>query len=247
MKPEQIAQIEKIVKDILQSQVTEIQPSNKNLLVILGATEKPLDNLFQQLNLSMQEGWEVQIILSELATKVIDLDPIESLFGKDKIIREEDLTGIPSIVKSSSVILLPAFSYPMVGKLALKLVDTPCTYLVYHALCQGKQVVATADDLIRKEHYLNKKIRPLDEINEEHVNTLSGFGVIWVTEDMIIETIRNADMSNKVFAQTSIISASVIDNIALNVRELVYTEPTIITPLARDHAQKRGIKIIRKQ
>lgn len=247
MKPEQIAQIEKIVKEILQSQVTEIQPSNKNLLVILGATEKPLDNLFQQLNQSMQEGWEVQIILSELATKVIDLDPIESLFDKDKIIREEDLTDIPSIVESSSVILLPAFSYPMVGKLALKLVDTPCTYLVYHALCQGKQVAATADDLIRKKHYSDKKIQSLDEINEEHVNILSGFGVIWVTEDMIIETIRNADMSNKVFAQTSIISASVIDNLAINVRELVYTEPTIITPLARDHAQKRGIKIIRKQ
>ncbi|RKU24890.1 hypothetical protein C6497_17110 [Candidatus Poribacteria bacterium] len=247
MKPEQIAQIEKIVRDILQSQIRETQPTNKNLLVILGATEKPLDNLFQQLIQCTQEEWKVQIILSELATKVIDLDPIKSLFGEDKIIREQDITDIPSIVESSSVILLPAFSYPMVGKIALRLVDTACTYLVYHALCQGKQVLATADDLIRKKNYSDKKLQLLDEIDEEHVNTLSGFGVIWVTEDRIIETILDADMSNKVFAQTPIISASVIDNLALNVKELVYTEPTIITPLARDHAQKRGIKIIRKQ
>ena len=247
MKPEQIAQIEKIVKDILQSRRRETQPSNKNLLVILGATEKPLDNLLQQLNECTQEGWKVQIILSDLATKVIDLDTIKSVFGEDKLIREEDITDIPSIVESSSVILLPAFSYPMVGKIALKLVDTASTYLVYHALCQGKQVVATADNLIRKKQYSDKKLQLLDEIDEEHVNTLSDFGVIWVTEDMIIEAIRDADVSYKVFAQTSIISASVIDNLALNVRELVYTEPTIITPLARDYAQKRGIKIIRKQ
>ena len=247
MKPEQIAQIEKIVKDILQSRRRETQPSNKNLLVILGATEKPLDNLLQQLNECTQEGWKVQIILSDLATKVIDPDTIKSVFGEDKLIREEDITDIPSIVESSSVILLPAFSYPMVGKIALKLVDTASTYLVYHALCQGKQVVATADDLIRKKQYSDKKLQLLDEIDEEHVNTLSDFGVIWVTEDMIIEAIRDADVSYKVFAQTSIISASVIDNLALNVRELVYTEPTIITPLARDYAQKRGIKIIRKQ
>ncbi len=247
MKPEQIAQIEKIVKDILQSQVNETQPSNKNLLVILGATEKPLDILFQQLDKCTQEGWKLQIILSELATKVIDLNSIKSLFGEDKVISEEELTDIPSIVENSSVILLPAFSYPMVGKLALKLVDTPCTYLVYHALCQGKQVVATADTLLRKKHYSDEKIQPLDKINENHVNTLSGFGVIWVTGDKIIEAIRDADISYKVFTQTSIISASVIDNLAINVRELVYTEPTIITPLARDHARKRGIKLIHKQ
>lgn len=247
MKPEQIAQIEKIVKDILQSQVSETQHSSKNLLVIIGATEKPLDNLLQQIHQCTQEGWKAQIILTQLATKVIDVDSIKSLFGEDKIIREEDITDIPSIVESSSVILLPAFSYPMVGKLALKLVDTPCTYLVYHALCQGKQVVAITDDLNTKKHYSEQKIQPLDKINEKHVNTLSGFGVIWVTGDMIIETIRDADLSYKVFTQTSIISASVIDSLALNVTELVYTEPTIITPLARDHAQKRGIKIIRKQ
>lgn len=247
MKPEQIAQIEKIVTDILQSKVNESQPSSKNLLVILGATEKPLDIIFQQLDKCMQEGWKLQFILSELAAKVIDLNSIKSLFGADNVIREEELTDILSIVENASVILLPAFSYPMVGKLALKLVDTPCTYLVYHALCQGKQVVATTDTFIKRKHYLEEKIHPLDKINEKHVNTLSGFGVIWVTEEMIIETIRDANLSYKVFTQTSIISASVIDNLAVNVRELVYTKPTIITPLARDHAQKRGIKLINKQ
>lgn len=246
MKPEQIAQIEKIVKDILQSKVNETPPSSRNLLVIIGATEKPLDIIFQQLDKCMQEGWKLKIILSELATKVLDLNFIESLFGTDKVIKEKEITDIPSIVENSSVILLPAFSYPMVGKLALKLVDTPCTYLVYHALCQEKQVLATADTLIRKKHYSEEKIQPLENINEKHVNTLSAFGVRWVTEEMIIETVRDADISYKVFTQTSIISASVIDNLAINVRELVYTEPAVITPLARDHAQQRGIKLICK-
>ncbi|MCG9127080.1 hypothetical protein JT359_05695 [Candidatus Poribacteria bacterium] len=247
MKPEQIDQIERIVKDILQSRIPEFQPTPKSLLVILGATQKPLDTIFQQLTKCRQDGWRIQVILSELATKVIDINSLEIQLGEDKIIREEDLTDIPSVVESSSVVLLPAISYPMVGKLALRLVDTPSTYLVYHALCQGKQVVASTNDLITRKHYFEKEIQTLDKIDEEHVNTLSGFGVIWVTEDMISETIRDADMSYKVFTQSPIISASLIDNLALNVRELVYRYPTIVTPLARDYAKKRGIDLVSKQ
>ena len=245
MTPEQIAQIEKIVENVLKEHVSNPQQSEKQLLVILGATQLPLDEVLLQIQKCSQEGWKIRIILSELATKVVNLDQIKSTFDEEDILQENDITDIPSLVESFSQIVLPALSYPMVGKLALKLVDTPCTYLVYHALCCGKRVI-TASENLPKKRYLDKESRTLDKIEPTHVNTLREFGVLWVTVDQIAETVCDIGIPKRVNISLPIISASVIANLAADVQELVYTKSTIITPLARDHALKRGIKLTPK-
>ena len=245
MTSEQIAQIEKIVENVLKEHLNTPQHSERQLLAILGATQLPLEEVLQQFQKCTQEGWKIRIILSDLATKVLNLDLIHSTYHNDDILLERDLTDIPSLVENHSQIVLPALSYPMAGKLALKLVDTPCTYLVFHALYCGKPVIAASEGLTQKK-YIGKELRPLDKIEPEHVNALREFGVQWITVDQIAETVCEIGVPNRVNASSLVISASVIANLASDVQELVYTQPTIITPLARDHAQKRGIKLTRK-
>ena len=240
MTPEQIAQIEKIVERVLQEHSNSTQQPEKHLLAILGATQLPLDQALQQLQMCGEEGWNIRIVLSDLATKVVNLETINTTFGEENILLENELTDVPSFVEGYSQIVLPALSYPMAGKLALKLVDTPCTYLVFHALCCGKRVIA-ASYLSHIKRYTDKKSRTLDQIEPIHVNALTEFGVKWTTVDQIAATVREGDGPNSESVATPVISASVIANLASDVRELVYTEPTIITPLAREHAQKRGI------
>ena len=242
MTPEQIAKIENIVERVIQEHLRKTQQTDNKLLVIIGATHLPLEQVIQQLQTCIEKGWKIRIILSELATKVVKLDPIIATFGEENVLQENDLTNIPSTVDEYSQILLPALSYPMAGKLALKLVDTPCTYLVFHALSCSKQVIAASDGTSKKE-FLNRKSLKLDKIIPEHVNILSDFGVKWVTMDQIAATIGEVDTQNRANIKTRVISASVIANLAPNVKELVYTKPTVITPLAREHAQKRGIKL----
>ena len=245
MTPEQIAQIEKIVEKVLQAHFRDDQQSDKKLLVLFGATQIPLDNILQELQTLGQEGWKIRIILSELATKTVNVEPIYSTFGEDNVLLENNLSDIPSFVENYSQIVLPALSYPMAGKLALKLVDTPCTYLVFHALCHGKRVIASSNVSTTRK-YTDKKTRTLDQIEPAHVNALTEFGVKWVTVDQIAATIREGDSPNRVNVQTPVISANVIANLASNVQELVYTKPSIVTPLAREYAQKRGIQLIPK-
>ncbi len=245
MTPEQITQIEKIVERVLEAYLRSTQQSEKQLLAIFGATQFPLEQVLQQFQTCMQEGWKIRIILSELATKVVNLEPIYSIFGEDSILQENNLTDIPSFVESYSQIVLPALSYPMAGKLALKLVDTPCTYLIFQALCQGKRVIA-ASDILSTRKYIDKKSLTLDQIEPTHVNALTEFGVKWVTVDQIAVTIREGNAPNRVSVQTPVISANVIADLASNVQELVYAKPAIVTPLAREQAQKRGIQLTPK-
>jgi hypothetical protein len=245
MTPEQIAQIEKIVERVLEAHVRSTQQPEKQLLAIFGATRLPLEQTLQQFQTCMQEGWNIRIILSELATKVVNLEQIFATFGEQNILQENDLTDIPSFVDDFSQIILPALSYPMAGKLALKLVDTPSTYLVFHALCEGKRVIAASDKLSTRK-YIDKRLLTIDQIEPTHVNALTEFGVQWVTVDQIAATVREGNTPNHVSVETLVISATVIANLASNVQELVYTKPTIITPLAREQAHKRGIKLTPK-
>ncbi|MCY4401059.1 MAG: hypothetical protein OXD54_00610 [Candidatus Poribacteria bacterium] len=245
MTPEQIAQIENIVERVLQEHTRKTQQSEKSLLAIIGATQLPLEDALQQFQICFHEGWNIRIILSELATKVVNLEIINSTFGEENILLENKLTDLPSIVESCSQIVLPALSYPMAGKLALKIVDTPCTYLVYQALCCGKQVIA-ASDLSDTRKYIDKKARTLDQIDPIHVNALTEFGVKWIKVDQIAKTVRDGAITNSVDVSTPVISTTVIANLESNVQELVYSKTAIITPLAREHAQKRGIKLTPK-
>ena len=243
MNQELIDQIRKIVEQVLQEQAsTATQFSDeKRLLAIFGATQFKLDEPLQQLQICMQDGWKITIILSDLATKVVNLEPIHAVFGEENVLQEKSLTDISTFVDTYQQIVLPVFSHPMAAKLALRLVDTPCTYLVYEALSKGKTVIAVSDALNQ-----GPGSQKINAIEVEYVNVLSELGVQWVPMIQIAESVNDKTNDSPASLGRPLISASTISNLDANVRELVYTKQTIITPLAREHAKKKGIKLIPK-
>ena len=244
MNQELIDQIRKVVERVLREQIpttTQVAPE-KQLLAIFGATQLELDEPLQQLRICEQNGWKITIILSELATKVINLESIYDAFGEDNILEENALTNIPIFVEAYQQIVLPVFSHPMIAKLALKLVDTPCSYLVFEALSKGKDVIAASDMLNQ-----GKTSTKIGTIDVEYVNVLSELGVQLVPMVQIAESVKEKTGSSSATSKKSLISASTISNLDPNVRELVYENPAIITPLAREHAKKRGINLIPKK
>ena len=243
MNQELIDQIRKIVERVLEEQASTITQiaNEKRLLAIFGATQLELDKPLQQLHTCMQDGWKITIILSDLATKVVNLEPIHAIFGEENILQENDLTDISTFVDSYQQIVLPVFSHPMAAKLALRLVDTPCTYLVFEALSKGKTVIAVTDALNQ-----DKTSAKINAIEVEYVNVLSELGVQWVPMMQIAESIKNRTNDSSTSLDKPLISATTISNLDANVQELVYAKQAIITPLAREHAKKRGIKLIPK-
>ena len=247
MNQELIDQIREIVEQVLREQtpVPTQDVKEKRLLVIFGATQVELDEPIQQLHTCMQDGWKITIILSDLATKVINLEPIRAAFGEDNILQENTLIDIRTFVDAYPQVVLPAFSYPMAAKLALGLVDTPCTYLVFEALSKGKKVIAAADALNQSEDSI--KGNPiLRKLKGDYVNVLSELGVQLVPMPRIAESIMERTGNSRAVVEKTLISAATISNLGADVRELVYVNSAIITPLAREHAKKRGIELVPK-
>ena len=244
MNQELIDQIRKIVEQVLEARAsTDSQAADaQKLLAIFGATQLELDEPIQQLRACMRNGWKITIILSDLATKVLNLEPIHAAFGEENVLQENGLTDIPTFVDLYQQIVLPVFSHPMAAKLALGLVDTPSTYLVYEALLRGKTVIATSDALNR-----DKTSEQINAIAVEYVNVLSELGVQLIPMIQIAESVNEKTNDSSVSLDGPLMSASTISNLGANVRELVYAKQTIITPLAREHAKKRGIKLIPKR
>ena len=244
MNQELIDQIRKIVERVLEAQAstpTQIA-DEKRLLAIFGATQLELDEPLQQLYACMQDGWKITIILSDLATKVINPEPIQAMFGEENVLQEDTLTNTTNFVDTYQQIVLPVFSHPMAAKLALRLVDTPCTYIVFEALSKGKTVIAVADALNNQNEVSGK----INAIEVEYVNVLSELGVQLVPMMQIAESIKNSIDDSPISLDKPLISATTILNLDANVQELVYEKQAIITPLAREHAKKRGIQLIPK-
>ena len=245
MNQELIDQIRKIVERVLREQtsVTTQTSHEKRLLVIFGATQLELDEPIQQLHTCIQNGWKITIILSDLATKVINLESIRAAFSEDNIFQENTLTDIKTFVDAHQLVVLPVFSHPMAAKLALGLVDTPCTYLVFEALSKGKTVIAASDALQQSEASI-KTGTIFSKLKGDYVNVLSELGVQLIPITRIAESITERTGTSRAVTEKTLISAATISNLAADVRELVYASSAIITPLAREHAKKRGIKLI---
>ena len=127
----------------------------------------------------------------------------------------------------------------MAAKLALRVVDTPCTYLLFEALSKGKTVIAVSDAL--KQAETTMKINALEV---EYVNVLSELGVQWVQTLQIAESVNKRTADSTASLDRPLISAVTISKLEANVQTLVHAKQAIITPLARDHAKKRGIQLI---
>lgn len=245
MNQELTEQVRRITEKVLKERA-QTAAQNRQVLAIFGTTQTGLDIPLQQLQQCQQEGWKIQIILSELATKTLAFSPIQAAFGAENIWQENALRDIAEIVDTYPLIVLPALAYPMAAKLALRLVDTPCTYLVFEALQHEKRVIAASDAFgTRAQHTHAKSFGKL--LETEYVNALSELGVQWVTASCLAEVISEASMATRTTVETAVISASVIATLTPETQELCYITPAIVTPLAREHAQKRGIKLIPKR
>ena len=248
MNQELIQQIEKAVRKALEAQsLISVSTPAKKLLAIFDAAEIDLASPLQQLEKCIQGGYAVTVILSELAAKVLNVNEIRSVCGTEGVFTSGELADLRPFVENFPLIVLPIFPHSMGAKLALGLTDTPCTYLVFQAILRGDRVIAASEFL--EKSIKNKRNSAISTLGQNYLKTLSEFGIEFVKTDRMAETILgNSDSSSyrivDAIQRQTVISESTIAELASTVRELVYPNRAVITPLARDLSVKKGIRLV---
>ena len=245
--PEIIRRIEAEVAKVLKRQGMALAAtqSDKQILAIFDAAEVDLARPLEQLDKCIQRDYVVTAILSDIAAKILDISRIRSTCGQERVFIATEITNLQPFTEGFSAIVIPTLSCAMAAKLSLGMGDTPCAYLVFRSLLRGNRVIATSDGFeISDESEIPPEI---SKLGENYIKTLSDFGVQFVTTDRIAEIVLSDGIYHFDPDSTggqNVITASVIDGLASGVREFRYTNPAIITPLARDLAARKGIQLV---
>lgn len=245
--PEIIRRIEAEVAKVLRQQGIALASaqSDKRILAIFDATEIDLARPLEQLDKCIQSGYVVTAILSDIAAKILDIPRIRSVCGQERVFIASEITNLQLFTEGFSLIVIPTLSCAMAAKLSLGMADTPCAYLVFQAMLRGDRVIAMADGFEISDA---SEIPPeISKLGKNYIKTLSDFGVQFVVSDQIAETLLSDGTHHfnpdSVGGQ-NIITASVIAGLPPDVREFGYTSPAVITPLARDLAARKDIRLV---
>jgi hypothetical protein len=251
MNQELIQRVEREVRKVLEQQSLTPSPStpDKEFLAIVDAVQTDIGLPLQQLEQCIQAGYLVHVILSDLAAKVLNISNITAVCGPENVWISGQITDLKSFLARSSLVVLPVLSHSMAAKLALGIADTVCTYLVFQALLRGDSVIATSE-LFEKSGE-NERASAFLKRTQDYLKTVSELGVQFVQTDQIAEVILEGNAASSYRSVhpvkgKTVISASVIAKISPTVQEFVYENPAIITPLARDLANQRGIRLVPK-
>ena len=246
--PEIIQRIEAEVAKVLAQQGIALasSQSDKQILAIFDAAQVDFARSLAQLDQCIQQGCIVTVVLSDMAARILDVSRIRSTCGNERVFLESEITSLQPFTEGSSLIVIPTLSCAMAAKLSLGMADTPCAYLVFQALLRGNRIIAASDGFEVSDR---SEIPPdISKLGQNYIKALSDFGVQFVATDWLAETIlsngrRHFNPIESAGGQ-NIITASVIAGLAPAVREFGYTNPAIITPLARDLAARKGIRLV---
>ena len=212
----------------------------KRILVIFGATQVNINQSLIQIQSCIEDGYDVFVILSDLAGKIFQIDEIRNVCGIDRVITDGDVADLNFFLNGFCLTVIALLSQTMLSKMVLGVADTPSVFLPLHALERGDRVVAVSTQMQKKTSMLIKpRLVP---------RQLLGLGVELIKTDQIADLIMSdgtrAFYTESPNTQKTVITASAIDRLSSEVNELVCPVNSLITPLAREIAERKNVNFL---
>ena len=212
----------------------------KKILVIFGATQVDISQSLDQIRACIEGGYDIFVILSDVAGKIFQIDEIRDICGTDRVIIDSDLVDLNFFIDGFGLTVIALLSQTISSKLILGIADTPSVFLPLQALARGDRVVGVSTQLEEKTSRLIK-------FRSVH-HQLLDLGIELVRTDQIADLIMS-DGSRAFFTESlnnkkTVITASSIERLPLTVSELVCPVNSLVTPLAKEVAARKKVNLI---
>jgi len=217
-----------------------VNQDQKKILVIFGATQVDISQSLDQIRACIEGGYDVFVILSDVAGKIFQIDEIRDICGTDRVIIDSDLVDLNFFIDGFGLTVIALLSQTISSKLILGIADTPSVFLPLQALARGDRVVGVSTQLEEKTSRLIK-------FRSVH-HQLLDLGIELVRTDQIADLIMS-DGSRAFFTESlnnkkTVITASSIERLPLTVSELVCPVNSLVTPLAKEVAARKKVNLI---
>ena len=217
-----------------------VNQDQKKILVIFGATQVDISQSLDQIRACIEGGYDIFVILSDVAGKIFQIDEIRDICGTDRVIIDSDLVDINFFIDGFGLTVSALLSQTISSKLILGVADAPSVFLPLQALARGDRVVGVSPQLEEKTSRLIK-------FRSVH-HQLLDLGIELVRTDQIADLIMSdgsrAFCTESLNNKKTVITASSIERLPLTVSELVCPVNSLVTPLAKEVAARKKINLV---
>lgn len=224
----------------------EIKESrNVRILLALSGTRSGFDGYLKELKGLIKEGCSFDVALSRGGERIYSIGSLEEELHPIRILTSEDMIDCNKILGRCDFILAPMVTQHTAIKLSLGMQDELIPLLLWNALWIGMKVYI---DFLNAALEKTAKNLYMQEIIHEHIERIKSMGALEISVENMKETILNTkkDLEPSKAASTGGVITE-RDIITLGKGEIMVGKDTIITPLARDMANKLNIKIIKER
>lgn len=226
-----------------------------NALIVFNGSTGGLDKNIEKIKELKKLGMKVSVAFSFMGEQLVDEEKIIRFLSPINVYKEEDIFKLKNIVKNYSMVIGPNITMNTLSKISLGMIDSFVSNIIWTFLYQGKN---TYLDFSSVREYLGEetKNKEISDMIERYISTVTKMGAVEIKEDNYLEKIilkqgtipkiLNETIDSNITIKEDykkVITESDINKFDPNNKSLIVPKGTIITPLARDRAREKHIKI----
>ncbi len=223
--------------------------SNEKAIVVFTGSNMDLERKIELIKGMKSKGIGISLAFSFMAERLLDTQKIISSLSPINVYKEEDIFKLKSILSNYSFLIGLNITMNTLSKVSLGMIDSFIPNLIWTFIYQGKKVYL---DFTSVKNYLGEetKNKEILDITDKYIDTVKKMGVIEINGENPLENILkgngdlqiNINKSSKVIENKKVITERDILNLSSN-NKLILPKGSIITPLAKDKAGEKNIKI----
>jgi hypothetical protein len=227
----------------------------KKVCVLFTGYGEPLDQVLLELKKIKRYGYQLMIVLSKEAERNMGIDFFHKGVYPQRIITEGNQEYLMTLMEEMDMLLMPTPSQNVAAKLKQGIQDSLESILLWKALWDGKPVWTD----IQRMRLLNGKQSKnpvLTKIVEENILFLKESGIQFIGEQGYMKEIlrfssKESQSGDQVLNQIpefegkQVITEKDVLDVVGKADRIAISKESIITPLAKDTAKAKKIKLIR--
>lgn len=244
---------------------------SKHAVVLLCGSDISLTSAFEGLRQLKEKNWRFTAVMSSSAEALISTDAIQSGFSPDQILKESEGVSVKRVVDMMDALIIPNLTQNTLAKLSVGIQDELTALIAWQALVSNKPVAVNTDSVFKGWFDIDGN-RAMKRVMQNHVAALKGFGAkladqhdyraILCGPEKRAQIGTQSDtksgarkpvqrqrqpikqsLSVSDIAEKKLLTEKDIKSLG-DVTEIVIGKGQILTPLGRDAAISKGIRII---
>lgn len=223
---------------------------DKRVTVILTGSDTKVDEGLKNLAFLKDKGFYITVVLSNSAEKIIGREKIEAKVNPNRILTSVD--DIRNLVKNTDYCIAMNLTQNSLAKISSGIQDEIVSTILWQYLLMGVTTIVNTDAIFNGWFPIDSN-KAMKKVMEDHLKKVEEFGAIFVENQDFLKIIKidyeiedKKDMNLNTTKEFKLVSESVIRKLPADKKELVVSKGIVITPLAKDLASSRGIKIIKR-